>query len=131
MTKKTPVHCLRSTNAWISILQGRPIENYLPLLRKLRNFLVNSSDLLAQTFDRASRNGRSMGCFFSFFPKFLLFALLLHALLRGPACEAARRSCDFVYFAFGEDVVEAGTARLHEDLGRTVELEEELLVIAC
>lgn len=103
-----------------SIHSTRLIKNHLPLLRKLRNLLINPPNLITQLLNRASRHRSSMGRLLGFLAELLFSALVVVALvLRFLGCwstfqaQATRRACDFVCFALGEDVIEAGAAGLH------------------
>lgn len=68
-----------------------------------------------------------MGCLFSVFPELVLLVLLLFSFFGRSEGQSARRVSDFIYFAFGQNVVDTGTTGLHQDVGGAVKLEEELL----
>lgn len=67
-----------------------------------------------------------MHCLVGFLPELLLVRFATR-VLAGPEYQSLRRACDFIYLAFRQDIVDAGTAGLDYYVGGPIKLKEELI----
>lgn len=119
--------CFQPTQKVLLFLLIRLLKSHFPFLRKVRNLLVNPPDFIAEIINRSRRHRRSMSCLFSLFPELVLLVFLLFGFLGRSEGQSTRGVSDFIYFAFGQDVVDTRPTGLHQYVGGAVELEEELL----